>query len=74
MMQAFPNELLDDLLSLHEVRADIDVTIETVRALGLPLRQDTIRHQAALHQIEPDRAELIVALVMRRLSSEGSGP
>lgn len=70
-MRAFPNEMLDDLLSHHEVRADIDVTIETVRALGLPLQPDTLRHQAALQQVEPGRVDLIIALVMRRLSAEG---
>lgn len=67
-MRAFPNELLDDLLADHTTRADVDRTIETVRALGLEPRPDVLRQQAAINEVEPDRAELVVALVLRRLS------
>lgn len=67
-MRAFPNELLDDLLADHATRADVDHTIETVRSLGLEPRPDVLRQQAAINEVEPDRAELVVALVLRRLS------
>lgn len=74
MTRAFPNELLDDLLADHETRADVDRTIETVRALGLKLRPDVLREQAALNEVEPGRAELVVALVQRRLSAVVTSP
>jgi len=74
MTRAFPNELLDDLLANHAVRQDIDVTIRTVRALGLEPRADVLRQQAAINEVEPDRAELLVALIGRRLAAVVTAP
>ena len=73
-MRAFPMELLDDLLADHATRVDVDRTIETVRALGLEPRPDVLREQAAVNEVEPSRAELIVALIGRRLSCAVTTP
>jgi hypothetical protein len=60
---------LDALLSDHETLQNVDQTIATVRALCLQPRPDTIRQQAALHEVEPDQAELLGTLIGRRLAS-----
>lgn len=65
----FPVEHLDELLADHEIRAKIDSTLTTLRALGLEPRPDVIRTLGALHDLKPDDVELVVALIGRRLSS-----
>ncbi len=74
MTKPFSDAYLDGLLECHEVRQDVDRTIEVTRALGLDIRPDTLRQQAALHEVEPDRAELTIALVQRRLAAVVTAP
>lgn len=68
MAMLFPAEHLDALLEDHEIRAEVDRSIETVRALGYEPRPDVLRRQAALQELPPDRTELILALIARRLA------
>lgn len=68
-MCTFPSDALDALLADHDTLANVDGTIGTIRALGLDPRPSVIRQQAALNEVEPDRAELLVALIGRRLTS-----
>jgi hypothetical protein len=68
-MSGYTPEALDALLADHDTLANVDETIGTIRALGLDPRPAVIRQQAALNEVEPERAELLVALIGRRLSS-----
>ncbi|MBR3190436.1 hypothetical protein [Bosea sp. (in: a-proteobacteria)] len=68
-MCGYSPDTLDALLADHDTLANVDATIGTIRALGLDPRPAVIRQQAALNEVEPDRAELLVALIGRRLSS-----
>lgn len=61
---------LDALLGDHDILANVDETIGVIRALGLQPRPDTIRSQAVVYDVEPARAEMLVALIGRRLSSQ----
>lgn len=66
---SFSPAALDALLTDHDTLANVDATIATVRALGLDPRPDLLREQAAILEIGPGQAELLVALVGRRLMS-----
>jgi hypothetical protein len=68
--QHHPDEL-DALLADHDVLANIDETIGVIRALGLQPRPDVIRQQAAVYDVGPERAEMLVGLIGRRLSGKG---
>lgn len=61
---------LDALLGDHDILANIDCAIRTLRVHGLMIRPDVIRHQAALYERTTEQAELLVALIGRRLSSQ----
>ncbi len=65
----FSPAALDALLTDHEVMANVDGSIATLRALGLVPRPAIIRQQCALQEIDPGQAEFLVALIGRRLSS-----
>lgn len=69
MSRLFPNEQLDALLSDHDTRANVDKSLAVIYALGLEPRPDVIREQAAINEVAPDQAELLVALIGRRLEA-----
>lgn len=68
-MCGYSSDALDALLADQDTLANVDATIGILRALGLEPRSVVIRQQAALNEVEPDRAELLVALIGRRLNS-----
>lgn len=74
MSRLFPAEHLDALLEDHEIHADVDRSIETVRALGYEPRPDVLRRQAALQELSPERTELLLALIARRLDCQVAMP
>lgn len=68
-MSSFSAAELDELLADHDTLANVDETVGTLRTLGLEPRPEVIRRQAALYEVPPERTELLVALIGRRLSS-----
>lgn len=65
----FSPAALDALLTDHDVLANVDGSIATIRALGLEPRPAIIRQQCALQEIDPGQTEFLVSLIGRRLSS-----
>lgn len=59
----------DALISDHKTLQIVDQTIAAVRVLGLQPQCDVIRQQAALYGVEREKVELLVALMVRRLTS-----
>lgn len=70
-MPSFSAAELDELLADHDTLANVDETVGILRTLGLEPRPAVIRGQAALYEVEPERAELLVALIGRRLQAVG---
>lgn len=68
-MSSFSAAELDELLANADTLANVDETVGILRILGLEPRPEVIRRQAALYKVEPERTELLVALIGRRLSS-----
>lgn len=68
-MSAFNPEDLDALLADHDTRTNVDHTLAVIYALGLDPRPDVIRNQAAMNEVPPDHAELLPALIARRLQA-----
>lgn len=71
--RSFAPEFLDQVLDEHPCCQAIDAFVASMRGLGQEPIADTVRQHAALAELTPPAAELLIALVDRRTAGPREG-